>query len=79
MPADAAHAARVAEGLRAALAAGGDLLAAGGSALDAVVAAVRELERCEVFNAGRGGALDRDGGVALDAAVMEGRRGARAA
>jgi beta-aspartyl-peptidase (threonine type) len=67
-----AHGARAAEGLRAALVAGGDLLTAGGSALDAVVAAVRELERCPVFNAGRGGALDRDGRVALDAAVMEG-------
>jgi beta-aspartyl-peptidase (threonine type) len=42
-----------------------------------VVAAVRELERCEVFNAGRGAVLDRDGHVALDAAVMEG--GARRA
>ena len=75
--ADPAAAERTAEGLRAALAAGGDLLDAGGSALDAVVAAVRELERCEVFNAGRGGVLDRDGRVALDAAVMEG--GARRA
>ncbi|HKA14833.1 MAG TPA: isoaspartyl peptidase/L-asparaginase [Myxococcota bacterium] len=72
VPAEPAHAQREAEGLRAALAAGGDLLAAGGSALDAVVAAVRELERRDVFNAGRGGALDRDGAVALDALVMEG-------
>jgi isoaspartyl peptidase/L-asparaginase-like protein (Ntn-hydrolase superfamily) len=71
-PADAAHARRAAEGLRAGLTAGGDLLDAGGSALDAVVAAVRELERCEVFDAGRGCALDSDGAVGLDAAVMEG-------
>ncbi len=71
-PADPAYAQRAALGLRAALAAGGDLLDAGGSALDAAVAAVRELERCEVFNAGRGCALDRDGGVGLDAVVMEG-------
>jgi beta-aspartyl-peptidase (threonine type) len=70
--ADPATAARSAEALRAALAAGGDLLDAGGSALAAVVAAVRELERCDVFNAGRGCVLDRDGSVALDAAVMEG-------
>ena len=41
------------------------------------MAAVRELERCEVFNAGRGAVLDRDGCVALDAVVMEG--GARRA
>jgi len=33
---------------------------------------VRELERCEVFDAGRGSVLDSDGHVALDAAVMEG-------
>ncbi len=72
VPDDAARAQREAEGLRAALVAGGDPLAAGGSALDAVVAAVRELERCEVFNAGRGGALDRDGGIALDAVAMDG-------
>jgi len=70
--ADPAYAPRAEAGLRAALAAGGDGLAGGGSALDAVVAAVRELERCEVFDAGRGAVLDRDGGVALDAAVMEG-------
>jgi isoaspartyl peptidase/L-asparaginase-like protein (Ntn-hydrolase superfamily) len=61
------------QGLRAALAVGGDLLDGGGSALDAVVAAVRELERCEVFNAGRGGVLDAEGRIALDAAVMDGR------
>jgi len=59
-------------GLRTALAAGGDVLACGGDALDAVVSAVRELERCEAFNAGRGCVLDAGGGVALDAAVMEG-------
>jgi L-asparaginase / beta-aspartyl-peptidase len=70
--ADPSSAARGEEGLRAALAAGGDLLAAGGSALDAVVAAVRELENCEVFDAGRGCVLDAEGGIALDAAVMEG-------
>jgi beta-aspartyl-peptidase (threonine type) len=69
---DAAHAVRTAAGLRAALAVGGDLLDAGGCALDAVVAAVRELERCEVFNAGRGGVLDSEGRIALDAAVMDG-------
>jgi beta-aspartyl-peptidase (threonine type) len=62
----------VAEGLRAALAIGGDLLASGASAIDAVVAAVRELEGRPEFNAGRGCALDRDGRVALDAAVMDG-------
>jgi beta-aspartyl-peptidase (threonine type) len=70
--ADPASASRAAEGLRAALSAGGDVLHSGGSALAAVVAAVRELERCEVFDAGRGAVLDREGGIALDAAVMDG-------
>jgi isoaspartyl peptidase/L-asparaginase-like protein (Ntn-hydrolase superfamily) len=59
-------------GLSAALAAAGDLLCSGGSALDAVVVAVAALERCEAFNAGRGCALDVDGNVGLDASVMDG-------
>jgi len=63
---------RATRGLRAALVAGGDLLSEGASALDAVVAAVRELEACPEFNAGRGAVLDAEGGIALDAAVMEG-------
>ena len=45
---------------------------AGGSALDAVEAAVVALEDDPEFNAGRGAALTEDGGVELDAAVMEG-------
>jgi L-asparaginase / beta-aspartyl-peptidase len=72
VPTDAAYAERAERGLREALIAGGDLLGAGASALDAVVAAVRELEACPVFNAGRGAVLDAEGGIALDAAVMEG-------
>ena len=48
------------------------MLAAGGSALDAVEAAVVTLEDDPEFNAGRGAALTEDGGVELDAAVMEG-------
>jgi beta-aspartyl-peptidase (threonine type) len=59
-------------GAAAGIAAGYDVLAAGGSALDAVVAAVVVLEDDPVFNAGRGAALTEDGGVELDAAVMEG-------
>src|SRR4051794_10789497 len=48
------------------------LLAAGRSALDAVEAALAALEDDPAFNAGRGAALTEDGGVELDAAVMEG-------
>jgi len=70
--ADPAWCAEAERGLRGALAAGAAILDAGGAALAAVVAAVVELERCEVFNAGRGCVLDADGGVSLDAAVMDG-------
>ncbi len=59
-------------GVEAAVTAGHAVLAAGGSALDAVQAAVIELEDAPVFNAGRGGALDENGEVRLDAAVMRG-------
>jgi beta-aspartyl-peptidase (threonine type) len=60
-------------GLEAALDGGFDVLARGGSSLDAVAAAVRILEDDPQFNAGRGAALTRDGGAELDAAIMEGR------
>ncbi len=64
--------ARLIEGVRAAAAAGDAILVAGGSALDAVVAAVRVLEDDPEFNAGTGSALTRDGTVETDAAVMDG-------
>lgn len=60
------------ESLRRALDAGADVLAAGGSALDACEAAVRILEDDELFNAGRGAALNREGIAELDAAIMDG-------
>jgi len=62
------------DGLREALAAGYAVLEGGGSALDAVEAAVRSLEDCPLFNAGRGSVLTRDGTVEMDAAVMDGAR-----
>lgn len=58
--------------LAGSLAAGSAVLAAGGPALDAVVAAVAVLEDCPLFNAGRGSVLNADGEVEMDAAVMEG-------
>ena len=44
----------------------------GGSAVDAVEAAVRVLEDNKDFNAGRGSLLNRDGEVECDAMIMEG-------
>ena len=60
-------------GLDAALDAGEAILAAGGSAIDAVEAAAIALEESPAFNAGRGSVLTADGKVELDAAIMDGR------
>jgi L-asparaginase / beta-aspartyl-peptidase len=63
---------RLRAGVRAAAEAGNATLAGGGTALDAVVAAVRTLEDDPEFNAGTGAALTRDGAVETDASVMDG-------
>lgn len=60
------------EGVRRACAAGWSILAAGGSALDAVEAAVRALEDDPTFNAGTGATLTAAGDVELDASIMDG-------
>ena len=54
----------------AAVAAGAEVLRAGGSALDAVVATVRALEDHPLFNAGVGSLLTVEGTVEMDASVM---------
>ena len=59
-------------GVKHALAAGWSVLADGGSALDAVEAAVVIMEDDETFDAGRGSFLNRDGRVQLDALIMDG-------
>jgi len=59
--------------LGAALDAGAGRLAQGGSALDAVAAAVVLLEDDPLFNAGRGATFTFDGKIELDAAIMDGR------
>jgi beta-aspartyl-peptidase (threonine type) len=65
--------ARYRAGLRRAVTAGRDILADGGSALDAVSASVCALEDDPLFNAGRGAVFTQVGSQEMDAAVMEGR------
>lgn len=58
--------------LQSILEAGQAQLAAGATALDVVVEAVRRLEECELFNAGRGAVYTAAGSHELDASVMDG-------
>lgn len=60
-------------GCRAAAELGWDVLARGGSALDAVETAIRAMEDRPIFDAGRGSHLNRDGLAELDAGMMDGR------
>lgn len=60
-------------GLNAALDAGKRVLSGGGSAVDAVEAAVQVLEDDPHFNAGRGAVFTYEGTNELDAAIMDGR------
>ncbi|OON40909.1 beta-aspartyl-peptidase [Izhakiella australiensis] len=52
--------------------AGQRLLADGGRALDAVTEAVRLLEECPLFNAGKGAVFTHAGSHELDASIMDG-------
>ena len=61
-------------GCREAVLVGWRILQAGGSALDAVEAAVRALEDNPNYNAGTGACLTTDGKIELDAGVMEGQK-----
>ncbi|WP_454886122.1 isoaspartyl peptidase/L-asparaginase family protein [Sphingomonas oryzagri] len=60
-------------GLSNALTAGASILRDGGSALDAVEAAVKVLEDDPAFNAGRGSVFTWDGRIECDAAIMDGK------
>ncbi|WP_304163728.1 isoaspartyl peptidase/L-asparaginase family protein [Lonsdalea britannica] len=52
---------------------GQEVLANHGSALDAVTEAVRRLEECPLFNAGKGSVFTHEGTHELDASIMDGR------
>ena len=56
-----------------ALATGAAILEQGGESIDAVEAAVRELEDNPNFNAGRGAVFTFEGGIEHDSAIMDGR------
>jgi len=70
IPAERHAAAR--EGAREAASVGWRILLAGGSALDAVQAAIMALEDNPGFNAGVGSVLTADGRAELDAGIMDG-------
>ncbi|HVP43144.1 MAG TPA: isoaspartyl peptidase/L-asparaginase, partial [Terriglobales bacterium] len=59
-------------GVRHARATGWAVLARGGSALDAIEAAIAVMEDDETFDAGRGSFLTSEGHVQLDAMMMDG-------
>ncbi|NIP33297.1 MAG: peptidase T [Thermoplasmata archaeon] len=62
------------KGCAAAAKEGGRVLSEGGSALDAVEAAVRVMEEDPTFDAGHGSFLNREGAVEMDAVIMDGSR-----
>src|SRR4051794_12345505 len=62
------------DGIRNALQIGYKVLEKGGSALDAVEEAVCNLEDNDLFNAGRGSALNNKGEVEMDASIMDGKK-----
>ena len=74
----AGHSAKDQPGVDLAADAGWAVLSAGGSAIDAVLAAVEIMEDDPVLNAGTGGRKRADGSVQLDAAIAtsDGRLGA---
>lgn len=66
---EAAYRAKLAQSMDA----GELILKQGGSAMDAVVAAVRVMEDSELFNAGKGAVFTHEGRNEMDAAVMDGK------
>ena len=68
-----ARAAQYRKALRQTLAAGFGVLQAGGSSLDAVVAAIQVMEDSPLFNTGYGAVMNAEGICELDASIMDGR------
>jgi len=60
------------DNLTEALETGANILAEGGSSLDAVEAVVRFMEDCPLFNAGKGAVYNDEGVAELDASIMDG-------
>jgi beta-aspartyl-peptidase (threonine type) len=61
------------EALQAGLNAGYEILESGGTAMDAIKAAVVSLEDCILFNAGRGSVFTHTGTHEMDASIMNGK------
>ena len=61
------------DGLRSAIDHGYAILDKGGSAVDAVVSAIQQLEDNPLFNAGKGAVFNAQGGHEMDASIMEGK------
>ena len=59
--------------LKLALDSGSEVMESGGNSLDAVEQAVKILEDCYLFNAGKGSVYTADGTHELDASIMEGK------
>jgi len=61
------------EKLTEALSVGEKVLAGGGTALDAVVAAIQVMEESPLFNSGKGAVFNAEGKNELDASIMDGK------
>ena len=61
------------QALADAIAAGDAVLQANGTALDAVEAAIKSLEDCPLFNAGKGSVFTNQGKNEMDASIMTGQ------
>lgn len=61
------------QGLQTALNAGNEILKNGGTALDAVEAAIKTMEDNPLFNAGKGAVFTNEGKNEMDASIMDGK------